>query len=71
MLAVWESLPPQTRASMTHDLDHGRRLELDWLSGAVHRLGLAHGVHTPAHSAVYRGLYLYRNGLPPDAPRAA
>src|SRR6478609_7450132 len=25
MLAVWESLPPQTRASMTHDLDHGRR----------------------------------------------
>jgi 2-dehydropantoate 2-reductase len=62
MLAVWESLPPQTRASMTHDLDQGRRLELDWLSGAVHRIGFAHGVKTPGHSAVYRGLYLYRMG---------
>jgi 2-dehydropantoate 2-reductase len=70
VLARWESLPPQTRASMTHDLARGRRLELEWLSGAVHRLGLKSGIPTPAHSAVYRGLYLHRNGTPAGDQRA-
>jgi 2-dehydropantoate 2-reductase len=51
---------------MTHDLVNGRRLELEWLSGAIHRMGQASGVDTPAHSAVYRGLYLYRNGPPSE-----
>jgi 2-dehydropantoate 2-reductase len=66
VMARWRSLPPDTRASMAHDLAHGHRLELDWLSGTVHRLGLAHQVPTPCHSAAYRGLYLYRNGAPSD-----
>lgn len=62
VMARWRSLPPETRASMAHDLAQGHRLELDWLSGTVHRLGLANQVLTPCHSAAYRGLYLYRDG---------
>jgi 2-dehydropantoate 2-reductase len=66
VMARWRNLPPDTRASTAHDLAHGKRLELDWLSGTVHRLGLAHQVPTPCHSAAYRGLYLYRNGATSD-----
>ena len=51
-------------ASMAEDLLHGRRLELRWLSGRVHSLGLELGVPTPAHTAVFRALVLYENGPP-------
>jgi 2-dehydropantoate 2-reductase len=34
---------------MLEDLERGRRLELPWLSGAIVRLGEAHGVPTPVH----------------------
>jgi len=56
------AMPPNFRASMAEDLEHGRRLELPWLSGRVHGLGLELGVPTPGHSAVYRGLVLYAGG---------
>ncbi|WP_395702882.1 ketopantoate reductase family protein [Aquabacterium sp.] len=57
-------MPPAMRSSMSEDLERGNRLELGWLSGRVHALGLELGVPTPAHSAVYRGLVLYENGAP-------
>jgi 2-dehydropantoate 2-reductase len=41
---------------------NGRRLELPWLSGRVHRLGEELGIATPAHTAVYRGLVLHEMG---------
>jgi 2-dehydropantoate 2-reductase len=56
------SMPPNFRSSMAEDLDHGRRLELQWLSGRMHGLGMKTGVPTPAHTAVYRGLLLHVNG---------
>jgi 2-dehydropantoate 2-reductase len=49
---------------MAEDLERGKPLELQWLSGRIHGLGQAHGVATPAHSAVYRALVLYENGSP-------
>ena len=56
------SLPVGMRASMLHDLEHGRRLELEDLSGAVVRLGTALGIATPAHAAIYRALHPYLEG---------
>jgi 2-dehydropantoate 2-reductase len=61
-LAKFDGLPPNFRASMAEDLDRGKPLELAWLSGRMHALGLQYGVATPAHSAVYRALSLYASG---------
>ncbi|MEO7106164.1 MAG: 2-dehydropantoate 2-reductase, partial [Rhodoferax sp.] len=58
------SMPHTFRSSMSEDLERGKPLELRWLSGRVHALGLEHGVPTPGHSAVYRGLVLYEGGQP-------
>ena len=56
------AMPPSFRSSMAEDLERGNRLELRWLSGRVHALGLAHGVPTPMHTAVFRGLVLHEGG---------
>ena len=57
-----KSMPPSFRSSMSEDLERGKPLELRWLSGRVHALGLERGVPTPAHTAVYRGLVLHAGG---------
>jgi 2-dehydropantoate 2-reductase len=59
-----EGLPAAFRSSMSEDLARGKPLELHWLSGKIHRLGLQYGVPTPAHSTVYRALVLYEHGNP-------
>ena len=46
------TLPPQWRSSMARDLEDGRRLEVDALSGAVVRRGLKLGVPTPIHRTI-------------------
>jgi len=56
------SLPPGMKASMLDDLERGKPLELDWLSGEVSRLGREHGVPTPANDAVYAALKPHRGG---------
>jgi 2-dehydropantoate 2-reductase len=58
-MTLWESLPPEARSSMAHDLACGKPLDLEWLSGRMHALGMSLGVPTPGHTAVYRGLHLY------------
>lgn len=58
------AMPFSFRASMAEDLERGKPLELQWLSGRLHGLGLEFGVPTPAHSAVYRALVLYEKGNP-------
>ena len=55
-------MPYSFRSSMSEDLERGKPLELQWLSGRVHSLGLQYGVPTPAHSTVYRALVLYEHG---------
>jgi 2-dehydropantoate 2-reductase len=41
---------------MQLDLEQGKRLEIDALSGAVVRLGNAKGIATPVHQTIYAGL---------------
>jgi 2-dehydropantoate 2-reductase len=59
---MYRGFPPAQRSSMATDLEHGRRLELEWVSGRMHALGLKHGVPTPAHTAAYRALILHAGG---------
>lgn len=62
VMARLAAMPPSFRSSMAEDLERGNRLELQWLSGRVHGLGHELGVPTPAHTAVYRGLVLHKDG---------
>lgn len=64
IMAKLASMPYAFRSSMSEDLERGKPLELRWLSGRVHALGLEYGVPTPGHSVVYRALVLYENGKP-------
>lgn len=57
-----KTLPGELRASQAHDLDAGKPLEVDWLSGAVVRLGVEHGISTPASAAIAALLSPWRNG---------
>lgn len=57
-----EQMPDDVRASLAHDLAAGKRLEIDWLSGAVVRLGREAGVDTPSHAAVAALLAPWREG---------
>jgi 2-dehydropantoate 2-reductase len=55
-------LPRAGRPSMLEDLEAGRPLELDFLSGAVSRLGRQHGVPTPIHAMACRALAMHCGG---------
>jgi len=55
-------MPPENKSSMLIDVEAGRRLELDWLSGAVARIGDELGVPTPIHHFIYAALKLYAGG---------
>jgi 2-dehydropantoate 2-reductase len=57
-----DRFPPEMVASMVHDLNAGKRMELDWLSGAVCRLGRQSGVATPVHDTLYAALKPYKDG---------
>ncbi len=59
---IGEQMPPEVRASLAHDLAAGKRLEIDWLSGAVARLGREAGVETSSHAAVAALLAPWREG---------
>ncbi|MDE3091904.1 MAG: 2-dehydropantoate 2-reductase [Chloroflexota bacterium] len=47
---------PGQKPSMQLDVEQGKRLEIDALSGAVVRLGAAKGIATPVHQTIYVGL---------------
>jgi 2-dehydropantoate 2-reductase len=55
-------LPAQFRSSMLEDLEHRRRLELPWLSGAVVRMGRALDIDTPIHRFITTVLGPHVNG---------
>lgn len=59
-----QKLPAGMRASMLDDLERGKRLELNHLSGAVVRLGAENGVPTPVHDVVHKALQPYVDGAP-------
>jgi len=47
-------IDPKARSSMWEDLTGGRASEIDYISGAVTRLGQDHGVPTPYNDAILR-----------------
>ena len=57
-----DGLPDAMKSSMLHDLEAGKPLELDWLTGAVCRLGRTHGVATPANDRIYAALSPFKDG---------
>lgn len=54
--------PYDMRTSMQHDLENGRRLELEWLTGLVVRLGERLAVPTPRSRQVYDALSPFAGG---------
>ncbi len=62
---IWSSMhefPSNGRASTAIDLEHGRSLEIDWISGAAARLAQTAGVEAPLNAALYALLLPYKNG---------
>ena len=66
-MALLDGLAPETRASMAQDLLRGRRLELEWLSGAIVRRAARLGLSTPVHRTLFAALAPYANGAPTGA----
>jgi 2-dehydropantoate 2-reductase len=62
LMGLLESNPAEGKSSLLVDLERGRPLELDGLSGAVHRLGQKYLVATPVTSSVYAALKSFRLG---------
>ncbi len=62
LMGVLDGLPDQATTSMQTDLERGNRLEVDWLSGAVARIGAEVGVDTPAHRTAWQALRLHAAG---------
>jgi 2-dehydropantoate 2-reductase len=62
VLRAIDGNPPHGKASQLVDLERGRRLELDGLSGAIVRLGREFGEATPVHATVYAALKPYIDG---------
>ena len=62
------TFPVDIRLAMLVDLDHGRRIEVEWMTGIISRYGKALGVPTPANDFIYACLKPWANGTPPPAP---
>ena len=61
-LAILTGFPPDVVASMRQDLDAGRRLELEAISGTIVRLGRKHKLATPVHDVAYACLKPFADG---------
>ncbi|HET6265902.1 MAG TPA: ketopantoate reductase C-terminal domain-containing protein, partial [Usitatibacter sp.] len=61
-LAFAATLPYDMTSSMAIDLERGNRLEVEWLSGGVVKLGGEAGLDTPANEAVWAMLAPHANG---------
>jgi 2-dehydropantoate 2-reductase len=56
---VWKAIegqPPAMTSSMAHDRKAGKPMEVNYLSGAVVRLGEKHGIATPTHAFITQAL---------------
>lgn len=57
-----DGVPEVMKSSMLHDLEAGKPLELDWLTGAVCRFGRTHSIATPASERIYAALASFKDG---------
>lgn len=62
LLDLVRSLPPDMRASTAIDLEKGRPLEIDWVSGAAVRLAGKAGIAAPVNAAIYALLLPHKAG---------
>ena len=63
--SIWErvqALPGAMRASTAIDLENGRPLEIDWISGAAARLSEKAEVDAPMNRAIYALLLPHKAG---------
>lgn len=63
IVELFRAQPYEQKSSMLIDLEAGKPLELPWLSGRAHALGLELGIPTPANTAVWVALCTYADGL--------
>jgi 2-dehydropantoate 2-reductase len=57
-------IDPTARSSMAEDLEGGRKTEIDFLNGAIVRLGAQHGVPTPVNRRVVEAIHAAERGEP-------
>lgn len=62
--AFAQGMEAGNRSSLLYDLEHGKRLEVDALHGAVVRRAVAHGIPVPLCEAVYAILEPWLHGPP-------
>ena len=62
VLALAGTFPPEWRSSMARDLEAGRRLEVEALSGAVVRRAGKHGLAAPIHEIICTSLTPHQPG---------
>ena len=62
-LALNANFDPNTKHSMLKDLEAGRPLEHEWISGEIVRLGRELGVPTPFHEIAYAALKPFAAGI--------
>ena len=58
LYAFLDEQNPASKGSMCHDLEAGRRLEIETLNGTASRLGKEAGMDTPLNDYIYRTLKL-------------
>lgn len=63
-MVLFDSVPADMTSSTLYDLEHGKPLEIDWLNGAVARLGREAGVPTPVNRCIYAALKPRAAGAP-------
>ena len=63
LVRMAQAMPANLKPSLLEDLEHGRRLEVDWLSGGVVRLGERIGVPTPVHRVIHAALKPHARGV--------
>ncbi|MBS9718935.1 ketopantoate reductase family protein [Pseudohalocynthiibacter aestuariivivens] len=56
------ALPPKMRASTAIDLENGRPLKIEWISGAAARISKKARIEAPINSALYALLLPHKNG---------
>ena len=56
LMKTVEVNPPTMTSSMAHDRMAGKPLEVNYLSGAVVRIGVKHGVAAPTHKFITQAL---------------
>ena len=59
ILSFVETIDTSWKTSMCNDLEAGKVIEVDSISGVLHRLGIELGIATPVHTVSYRALKPY------------